>query len=169
MSYLGYSLRKSNHSAKMQSVYSTAPTDWANYQKRFSFSLKVSLFYPYPIFLVWGFPLSLETSVQLSFFPFLFPFFSVLLMLVFVFLVVFLCNLLVVISMHQRYLDGWRVLFLLLFLTLTVCLRHLSDVRPYTSSWVFLLPCPFVEVLLWSSLRMVSSILQGWMPIYLSL
>ena len=32
--------------------------------------------------------------------------------------------------MHQRYLECWRVLFLLLFLTYTVCLHHLWDVRP---------------------------------------
>ena len=40
---------------------------------------------------------------------------------------------------------------------------------PYASSWVFLFSCPFVGVLLWSTLRMVPSILQGGQLRYLSL
>ena len=71
----------------------------------------------------------------------------------------FLCNLLVT--------EIWRILFLL-FLTHTVCQRHLWDVRPYTSSWIFFF-CIFVEVLILYILRMVPSILRGEQPKYLSL
>ena len=39
--------------------------------------------------------------------------------------------------------------------------RHLWDVRAYAVSSVFLISGPFVEVLLWSNLRMVPSILWG--------
>ena len=42
----------------------------------------------------------------------------------------------------------WQDLFLLLFLTHTVCLYHLWDVRPYALSWVFLFFGPFIGVLL---------------------
>ena len=38
----------------------------------------------------------------------------------------------------------------------TVCIRLFWDVRPY-ASWVFLFSGPFVEILLWSTLRMVPS------------
>ena len=40
--------------------------------------------------------------------------------------------------MYQRYLQCWRILFLLLFLTYTDCLCYIWDVRPYASSLVFL-------------------------------
>ena len=73
----------------------------------------------------------------------------------------FLWSLLVVVSMHQRNLKCWCVLFLFLFLANTVCLRHLWDVNPYALSCVFLFSNLFVGVLLWSTLRMVPSILRG--------
>ena len=50
--------------------------------------------------------------------------------------------------MHPCYLQCWWVLFLLLFLIHIVCLCHLRDLSPYTSSSVFfvlLLPFPFQE------------------------
>ena len=62
--------------------------------------------------------------------------------------------------MHPSYLQY----FLLLFLTHIVCLRHLSDVRPYVSSSVFSFSVPFVAVLLLSISRMVPSILLGGQP-----
>ena len=58
----------------------------------------------------------------------------------------FLCILLVVVSMYRRYVEGWWVLFLL-FLTHRVCLCHLYDVRAYASLLVFLFSGPLVEVL----------------------
>ena len=81
----------------------------------------------------------------------------------------FLCSFLVIISMYQRYLKCWWVFFLLLFWTHRVCLCHFWDVRPYALSCVFLFTSPFVEILLLSTLRMVSSILQEEQPKYLSL
>ena len=49
--------------------------------------------------------------------------------------------------------------------------RSLSiwDVRPYASSWVFLFPGSFVEVIPSFTLRMASSILRGRQPTCLSL
>ena len=55
----------------------------------------------------------------------------------------FLCSLLVVLLMHHRYLESWRVLFHLLFLTHPVCQRHLWDARPCAESLVFLFSGPF--------------------------
>ena len=71
-------------------------------------------------------------------------------------------------SMHQPCLECWEVLFLILFLTHTLYLRYLGDVRPDASPWVFLFSCPFVRVLPWSILRMVPNILGGGQPRYLS-
>ena len=51
-----------------------------------------------------------------------------------IFLRAFLCSLLVVISMYRRYLECWQVLFLCSFLTHTVCVHHLWNVRPYSGS-----------------------------------
>ena len=50
-----------------------------------------------------------------------------------------------------------------------VCVRHLWDIRPYTLSWVFLFlfSGSFVKAFLWSTLRMVQSILtEGSSGIY---
>ena len=88
------------------------------------------------------------------------------------FLVAVIClplHCLLVVSMHRRYLECWRVLFLFLFLTHTVCLHNLWDVKPYASSGVFLSSCLFVEVFLLPTLRMFPSILQGGQPKYLFL
>ena len=63
--------------------------------------------------------------------------------------------------MHQRWLECRQIPFLLLFSTHTVCLRHLWDVRPNTSSWFFLFSGPLVEVLFWSTLKVVPSIIRG--------
>ena len=73
----------------------------------------------------------------------------------------------VVVSMYRRYVECWRVIFLLLFLTHTVCRCHLCILRPFASSWVFLFSSPFVEVLT-STLKMVPSILRGGQFSYLS-
>ena len=48
----------------------------------------------------------------------------------------FLCCLLAIVSIHRRYLQCWQILFLL-YLTHTVCQRHLWDVRLYACSLVF--------------------------------
>ena len=77
----------------------------------------------------------------------------------FVFLRAFLWSLRVMVSMHQCYLQFWRVIFLLLFLTYIVC--NLWDVRLYTLSLVFLFSGPFVSVLLCFISRMVLNILRG--------
>ena len=85
-----------------------------------------------------------------------------------IFFSTFLRNLLVIVSMYRCYLGYWRVMFFL-FLIHTVCLPHLRDVRPDASSIVLLFSVPFVEVLLWYTLRMVLSILRGGQPRCLSL
>ena len=72
----------------------------------------------------------------------------------------FLHSLRVVVLMHPHYLQCCQVLFFLLFLTRRVYLYHLSDVRPYTSSLIFLSLGPFVWVLPSSILRMVMTIIQ---------
>ena len=79
---------------------------------------------------------------------------------------VFLCNFLVVVSIHWYYRQCWCVLFLL-FLTHIVIL-HFLDIRPYSSSWVFLFSNPFIKVLLTSTLRIVPSILREGQSRYLS-
>ena len=71
--------------------------------------------------------------------------------------------------MHRRYLEYWLVLLLLLFLTHTVSLRDLWDIRPNASSWVFLFSVQFVEVLLCFPLGIIPSSLQGGQSRYLSL
>ena len=65
---------------------------------------------------------------------------------------VFSYSLLIDVSIHWCYLEGRQVLFLLLFLAHTVCLRHLCDVRPNVSSLAFFFFGLFVGVLLWSTL-----------------
>ena len=64
-----------------------------------------------------------------------------------VFLCSFLCSLRVVLSMYQRYLQCWWVIFLLLFLTFRTWICHFWDVRLYASSWVFFFSDSIVEVL----------------------
>ena len=51
-----------------------------------------------------------------------------------------------VLSRYRRYLQFWWVLFLLLFLIHTICLRYHWDVRVYASTWVFFLYGPFLKV-----------------------
>ena len=66
----------------------------------------------------------------------------------------------VFVLMHSRYLQCWRTLFLLLFLTHAVYRCYLWDVRPWALSSTFLSSGPFVWVFPLSILRMVMSILQ---------
>ena len=54
--------------------------------------------------------------------------------------------------MHRHYLECWPVLFLLCFLTHIACLYYFFEVRSYTSSWIFLVSVPFIELLLSSTL-----------------
>ena len=75
----------------------------------------------------------------------------------------------VVVLMCQRCLQCWLVLFLLLFLTHIICQPHLWDARPYAWLLVFLFSDPFVKGFLWSTSRMVPSILRGGQPRYVSL
>ena len=123
------------------------------------------------------FRLSLEISVQLFFFPFLFDRYIVVLLILMIFvlflvvvisLFFFLSSLRVVVSIHQRCLQCKRVLFLL-FVRYIACLCHLWNVKSYASSLVCLLSGPFVEDLSSSSSRMVSSILKRRQPRHLSL
>ena len=71
----------------------------------------------------------------------------------------FKCVFRVVVTMHQCYFQCWQFLFLLFFLTHTVRLHQLCDIKPNVSSRVFLFSGPFVEVLA-STSRRVQSILQ---------
>ena len=71
--------------------------------------------------------------------------------------------------MHSRYLQCWRVPYLLLFLTHVDYLCNLLNVRLSASLLVFLSSGQFRSVLPSSILRMVPSILQEWEPKYLSL
>ena len=76
----------------------------------------------------------------------------------------FWCNLRDLLLMYRRYLQCWRVLFLLFFLSYIVSLYHLCDVSPIKSSLVFLFSGSFVDALPSSSLRIVPSILQEGQP-----
>ena len=107
-------------------------------------------------------------SIRLFSFPFLFPGYFVLLMLV----------LSVLLLEAVINLPPW---FYIIFLSLYRCIDTIlndsefscfffswRDVRPCASSWVLLFSVPFVEVLS-STLRTVPSILRGVEPRYLSL
>ena len=78
------------------------------------------------------------------------------------------CFLRVVVSIRQCCLQCWQNLFLLLFLTHIVCQSHLWEVMPNAWLLVFLFSASFVEGLLWSTSRIVPSILRGWHPRYSS-
>ena len=71
--------------------------------------------------------------------------------------------------MHRHYLECWRVLFFLLFLTPIVYQCNLRNVRPYESLLAFLFSGPFNGNLLSFTSRMVPSILQEGQPRCLSL
>ena len=153
------------------------------YQKRFSFSLKVSLFQPCPSFLVWDFAcLSLEMSIQsLLFFPiFLLSGYFCSIDPCVVCIVSGDCNqsssalFYVVFSSLYRCIDvilnagkssssffSWNIYF--------VCQRHLRVVRHYACSLVFWFFGPFVWGLLSSPSRMVPSIRWCSLPIFLSI
>ena len=120
--------------------------------------------------------LSLEMSIQLFFFPF-FVLWLFLFWWCFALSVLFLV---VVISLRPRFfmlsssrcIDASMLSWMLtsplhpsFFLTHTVSLHHISKVRPYASSWVFLFSSPLVEVLLLSISRMVPSILREDSPV----
>ena len=49
--------------------------------------------------------------------------------------------------MHSRYIQYWRVHFLLLFFTHIFCLCHLLDVKPYASLLIFLFSGPIAGVI----------------------
>ena len=114
------------------------------YQKRFTFSHEVSLSLLVQVF---SCEISLirllEVCIQLFFLPILFSgyFCSVDAFVVCIVTgrynrfspALLFCSLLVVASVHCCYVEYWQVLFLLLFLTHIVCVRHLLDVRPYAS------------------------------------
>ena len=67
----------------------------------------------------------------------------------------------VVVLMHQHCFQCWQVIFFLLFLVHIVCQRHLWDLMPPALSLVFLFFGLLIQVLLWSTLRMVPNTLQG--------
>ena len=58
----------------------------------------------------------------------------------------FLCKFRVVVSVRQRYLQCWQVLFVLLFLTHIVCYCLLWDVMSFASSLVFLFSGPLIII-----------------------
>ena len=114
-------------------------------------------------------------SMQLFLLPFLFSGYFVLLMLVLS--VLFLVD---VISLPLRFfmlpssrcIDASMLYWMLASPLSPSFLDSYSLIisrRPYASSWVFLYSGPFVEVLLWSTLRIVRSILRRGQPRYLSL
>ena len=115
--------------------------------------------------------LSLEISIKLLFFSFLFPSFyrSVNFYVVCAvsgrcnksFFALFLCSFWVVVLLHPHYLQCSRVFFLL-FLT---SIRS----KDFASSLAFLSSGPFTEVLSLSTSRMVPDILQEGEPKCLSL
>ena len=76
----------------------------------------------------------------------------------------FLNSLQVVILMHPCNRQCLPVFFLLLFLTHTAFLCHLSDVSPYASLWVFVFSGSFLEFYRSSDIRRDPSILQRWQP-----
>ena len=113
--------------------------------------------------------LSLEMPINLFLFPFLLSgYFSLIdacvVCIVSVFLLTCSCSLLVIVSMHQRYHKCRQDPFLFLFLVYKVLLRLLCDIRSYAPSWIFLFFCPYVEYLLWSSLRMDRVSYEGNSP-----
>ena len=135
------------------------------YQKRSSFSLGNSLSYPQTAITV---SLSLEISIQLFFFPFLFsgfrsyyvwPFKMPLMSLdaaIFLFFILsFYCTSRIHASTHSHTTQCWWVFFLLLFLTLPICQCYHSAVRHCVLSsvfsiiilvfWVFLTPTSAME------------------------
>ena len=81
----------------------------------------------------------------------------------------FLCWFSVIVSMRQRCLQLWQVVFFSLLLTHIVSQCHLWDARSHASSFVFLFSGSFVQILLYSTSRMVLRILRGGQPRYLSL
>ena len=144
------------------------------YQNRFSFSLKVSLSYPRPGFLVWDITcLSLKTSAELFFFPLLFSnylhsadprvvrivfggcdqSFSSLFYVVFESL--YRCvNAVFNDGKFSSFLFSWHI----------VCQRHFRNVSSYAWSLVFLFTGPFVKVLLWFTSWISRVSYEGYSP-----
>ena len=71
---------------------------------------------------------------------------------------------LLLVWMHSHNVQWWWLLFLLHFLTHTVCLCHLSDIRPWAWSSTFLFFGLFAWVSLLSISRMVQSSFQKELP-----
>ena len=117
------------------------PVALSCYLIRFSFSFKVSIFSLCPSNFVRHLAcLSLEISIQLFFFPFLrLATFVLMILVLSVFFLAFVislspegCFYLIFSLTHHRYFHSWRVLFLLLFLTHLVSLRHLCIIIIFT-------------------------------------
>ena len=138
------------------------------YQKRFSFSFKVSI-------LVLRFSrVRCHLFVAWNGHRFFSSHFCFLVFVVLLILVLFVMFQMAVISlplsflhsvwvfelMHRRYLQSRQDLFLFIYLTHIVCQRHLWDVWLFALSLVFLFSGPCVQVILSSISRMVPSILQ---------
>ena len=111
--------------------------------------------------------LSLEISLQLPFFPFLFSVYCCSVDTCVFSVVSGCCNQFFFppfyVVFESSYLLRWRVL-LLLFLIHIVCivgLYHLWDVRPHATSRFFFFSCLFVEVLLSLTLKWPPTILCG--------
>ena len=126
----------------------------------------VSFLSPCPSLLVWDVAWNVHTVVFPHFY-FLFVFVPLMLLLSVLFLVAVIslppCFFMKS-SSHWMdvltYVECGRVLLLVFF----KLIRRLSDIRPYTSSWVFLFSGLFVEVLLMFILRIVPRILRGGTP-----
>ena len=104
--------------------------------------------------------LSLKISIQLFFFPFLFPKFCCCSLCPYIVSTVISLFLALFNVVHPHNLQWRQIIFLLPFLTHIVCLCHLSDVKPcalssifWSSGLYFFVPPLFI-------LRMVLSILQ---------
>ena len=139
------------------------------YLKKFHFSLKVTFSYLWPGVLRQDVT---YLSCEISHFCFLVIVDLWILVLCVLLLVAvistycsFICRLRIVLSMYRRYLQCWRVLFLLIFLTHTASHYHLLDVSSHSSSLAFLFSGLFVEDLPLFASRIFLSILRGgWHP-----
>ena len=149
-------------------------------QKWFSFFLNSSLSYPCSSFLVWDFAcLSLEISIWLFFFPFLFSGYFCSVYAYVVCIVFTRCNQSSSTFFNVVFKSLYRCIDAIFYASessasffswhITVCLRHVWDVRSDASSWIYLFSGLLVSVLSSSPSRIVLSILQEGYPRHLSL
>ena len=135
--------------------------------EKINFSLKASHSLSCPSLLVWNLAyVSLEISIQLFFFLFLFSVYSCSADPCIVCVVSGRWNQSSAVLFYVVFESSWQcidafLLFFLLFSTHVAWQNHLLDVWAYASLIVFLFSGPFIEVLPLSLSRIVPSILQG--------